>query len=146
MAYDPGLGHVVISGGTVPAQSGPPPLFPHGTWDYNGTAWTALGDSNGLSAAPWMTYDAAIGRLIGGESQFGIVADRVFTWEGTAWQEAVEATTAPKAGVAVYDEARGKVVLFVRDQTWLLTLTPTQVGTTCASDGDCTSGHCVDQV
>ena len=145
MAYDPGLGEVVLIGDGASSSQGPAPLL-QGMWDWDGTEWESLGTSNELSAPVWMVYDAAVDRLIGAQSSLGTSPDHTFTLEGSAWQEAVEPATLPRGGVAVYDEARGNVVLFVADQTWLLTLTPTQVGTTCASDGDCGSGYCVDQV
>ncbi len=121
LAYDAKRGKTVLFGGL----SATSPL--NETWEWNGTAWTAVCLDAACAAsrpparfAHAMVYDAARGVtvLFGGQGQNSALRD-TWQWDGKSWKALCRslscAATMPSERfdhAMAYDSARAKVVLF----------------------------------
>jgi hypothetical protein len=86
-----------------------------GVWEWNGAAWTAVGQS---PAGTWTSirdaqavYDASTNRLVVVDSSWGF---RVSTWNGTSWTYHLATSYPPQRNwyALQYDPRRQRIVLF----------------------------------
>ena len=108
LAYDEARGVTVLTGGL-----GGNGLYPHETWEWNGTAWALLsvgGPDANYFGHP-VAYDRGRGVLVAfGGGQYGT---DTWEWNGSSWTRA--GTTGPSSrmySAMAYDHQRGVTVLF----------------------------------
>lgn len=141
LAFDAGLGEVVLMGGNYQAD------YSTQTWAYDGATWQNLrpvGDKFGLAYMA-SAYDPVMRRMVlfGGDDGAVGTAD-VRTLEGGAWLRRTDvqgAAPTPRVSAAsAYDAARGQLLVFggddgtslapgaLSDQTWLLAVEALDAG------------------
>ncbi len=127
LAYDAARTKVVMFGGVGQTA------IVADTWEWDGTDWLDRTPSTSPPARFYhaMAYDSARGRVVLfggiGELGFGLLGD-TWEWDGASWIDVTPATspTARSGAALVYDEARGRIVLFggdasdtnFSDETW----------------------------
>jgi len=122
MVYDAGRNRVVLFGGNLSGGSEPAQML-NDTWEYVNGSWVRVETANApsLRMLSAMAYDSGRGVtvLFGGyDGPWGVCATSAYTdtWEydGTDWRRITTVHTPPQfvGGSMVYDESRGKIVLF----------------------------------
>lgn len=115
-AYDEGRGVVVMHGGYNDVSQ-----FLGDTWEYDGVDWTLVtpASSAGPLADAAITYDRGRGRIVmfgGKQSWFLPQTNQTFEYDGVGWTDVTASVGAGPSGRwgarAVYDEARGRCVVF----------------------------------
>jgi len=114
------------------------------TWEWDGEDWARVTPTQGPSrrGGHHMAYDDDRGVVV----LFGGY-EHAETWEydGTTWTQRVTPSAPPGSfgNGLVYDAARRRTVFYGADgRVWEYF----PVGDACATDGDCASGHCIDEV
>ena len=123
MAYDAGLGELILFGGET--QLGYPPDLSNQTWAWNGGAWYRLVSAQ--AGAPPARFGATLSGDDTGSGEFVLfggtgsadggtaaVLNDTWTFDGTTWHAQSPATSPPARtdAAATWDPARSDVVLF----------------------------------
>lgn len=150
-AYDEGRNRVVMHGGYNDTSQ-----FLGDTWEYDGVDWmqVATTSSAGPLADAAITYDRGLGRIVmfGGKQSWLLPqTNQTWVFDGASWTDVTASVGAGPSGRwsarAVYDEARGRCVVFggidnfnqFPGDTWELITTNvarhSAFGTGCAGSG-----------
>jgi Kelch motif protein len=119
MAYDAGIGKVVLFGGYEASTTG----LLNDTWTWDGAAWTQVTSLGGPSARDGssMVYDPGTSGLVlfgGNESTDPFISgflDDTWTWDGSTWANVTPSTGNPGGRVnasMAYDAGLNQPVLF----------------------------------
>ena len=130
MAYDSIRGKVILFGGiknSVPNNE---------TWEWDGANWIQKNPVVNPAARSGnaMVYDIARKRIVMFGGDTGTLNNETWEWDGTNWTQAKGPESATCTGSCIcatetcpaaqnrhsmsYDSARGKVVMFKKDETW----------------------------
>lgn len=104
LAFDEGRGVLVLHGSTTPR-----------TWEWNGTAWTAIGNTTGPAATiTSMVFDPVRGKIVATSGNLGAVINQATqTWDGVAWVElGPPSRVGTAAGLLAWSPSSNSVVSF----------------------------------
>ena len=125
IAFDTARGRAVLFGGRDPQSNKPL----GDTWEWQGGTWTKMAPAGPMPRARSghaLAYDPVRKNVVlfGGNVDDGPIAD-TWTWDGATWTRAASGTDAsvphpePRYGHRmVFDETRGKVLLFGQYGPW----------------------------
>ncbi|MCA8950224.1 MAG: hypothetical protein KDE27_12030 [Planctomycetes bacterium] len=112
LAYDLGRQRTVLFGGTAPGLS----FQLDDTWEYDGSNWTQIANSNPPSRRRGhaMAYDLGRQRVVLFGGWNGLVLPETYEYDGTSWRQVATVASPPARTdhALAYDPSRGRTVLF----------------------------------